>query len=307
MAKTFLVIACVCYCTICMHLAATVLAAKLDNEPNRLVYKSEIDSDVRQLGGQSWSDSDRLAVDKRTRRKADATDMSQRSRRHAEVHQSDASNKLEMNSNTQEFVRKLFKRFGNDDQQTMNVMGFERMIEHLGLYRLVDSFESSTKNGDESVSSPRTPPNSNETVIQSKFQSANGSLNNTSMFQCVSGVSLVSKFASENAEAEESIQKYKDLVASMQNQTSNGSTSTINSINSIKRNLNLNQNDLWSLCPILLYQLTSPTSLERAGCVDEGLLPGESVHSHQHHDYLEFAEESRTLGELQLRFECFQE
>lgn len=114
----------------------------------------------------------------------------------------------------------------------------------------------------------------------------------------------MSKFASDNVEAGESIQKYKDLVASMQNQTSNSSTSTINSINSIKRNLNLNQNDLWSLCPILLYQLTSPTSLERAGCVDEGLLPGESEHSH--HDFLEFAEESRTLGESQFRFEFFQ-
>lgn len=176
MAKTFLVIACVCYCTICMHFAATVLAARLDNEPNQLVNRSELDSDsdVRQLGGQSWSDSDRLTVEKRTRRKTDEIDTRERRKRHAEVHQSDAMNKLEMNSNTQEFVRKLFKRFGNDDQQTMNVMGFERMIKHLGLYRLMDSFESSTKqNGDESASSPQTPPNSNETVIRLKFQSVN--------------------------------------------------------------------------------------------------------------------------------------
>lgn len=52
------------------------------------------------------------------------------------------------------FVRKLFERFGNGDTQTMNVVGFERMLDQLGLYELVqgsgsggDSVEGRQSNG----------------------------------------------------------------------------------------------------------------------------------------------------------------
>lgn len=65
---------------------------------------------------------------------------------------------------------------------------------------------------------------------------------------------------------------------------------TIETIKSIKDSVNLNKNDLWSLCPILLYQLAAPTSLERSGCVNSELLL-DNVHKnhHVHHD-------DRTLG-----------
>lgn len=64
-------------------------------------------------------------------------------------------------------------------------------------------------------------------------------------------------------------------------------------INSIKENLFLNQNDLWSICPILLYQLTAASSLERSGCIDPALLP---IQPHRQHHMDAFEEESRTWG-----------
>lgn len=56
-------------------------------------------------------------------------------------------------------------------------------------------------------------------------------------------------------------------------------------IKSIKENINLGENDLWSLCPILLYQLaaTSTNSLERSGCITSKLAPSDSQHDHHIH------------------------
>lgn len=74
---------------------------------------------------------------------------------------------------------------------------------------------------------------------------------------------------------------------------------TIESIKSIKDSVHLNKDDLWSLCPILLYQLAAPTSLERNGCVNSELLL-DNVHQkeiHENHD-------DRTLGKNSGQFAC---
>lgn len=70
---------------------------------------------------------------------------------------------------------------------------------------------------------------------------------------------------------------------------------TLETIKSIKDNINLGENDFWSLCPILLYQLVSPPdSLERSGCITTPLLPSNS--HHDHHVHFEFGEANRKLG-----------
>lgn len=70
---------------------------------------------------------------------------------------------------------------------------------------------------------------------------------------------------------------------------------TLETIKSIKDNINLDENDFWSLCPILLYQLVSPPeSLERSGCITTPLLP--SNLRHDHHVHFEFGEADRKLG-----------
>lgn len=66
------------------------------------------------------------------------------------------------------------------------------------------------------------------------------------------------------------------------------------SIDKIKDKIEIGRNDLWSLCPILLYQLVSEDSLERAGCIKTELLPSEA--HHDHHIHYEFGETNRTLG-----------
>lgn len=105
----------------------------------------------------------------------------------------------------------------------------------------------------------------------------------------------------ENAKID-SLQNYDKLVERIHDihehdqSTTDGVTSldnrstTIHSIKLIKNSVNLNKNDLWSLCPILLYQLAAPTSLERSGCVNsELLLDNVHQHPHEYHD-------DRTLG-----------
>lgn len=128
----------------------------------------------------------------------------------------------------------------------------------------------------------------------------------------MSSVSLLLKVSSigENAKSD-SLQNYDKLVERVhshehdhQSSADSGVTSfdnrslTIESIKSIKDNVNLNKNDLWSLCPMLLYQLTAPTSLERSGCVNSELLLG-NVHQeiHVHHD-------DRALGKNIFQFAC---
>lgn len=148
MAKTFLVIVCVCYCTICMHIA---YAAKLSNENNQ-VNELELDSDVLQLYGHTRNINER---------KSDRNSIKYRNKRHAEIGHNDNSNKLD--SNSREFIKKLFERFGNSDDETMNVAGFEKMMEHLGI-RLMPQLDASNNNGKDNVSTMQEVSNTNNSV-----------------------------------------------------------------------------------------------------------------------------------------------
>lgn len=101
--------------------------------------------------------------------------------------------------------------------------------------------------------------------------------------------------AAKSADNKESIQNYEKILSEIRgqsklsNQLNNiKSTDTIDNqtsietIRSIKETIKLDKNDFWSLCPILLYQLIAPTSLERSGCITASLLPAELYHDHQH-------------------------
>lgn len=112
--------------------------------------------------------------------------------------------------------------------------------------------------------------------------------------QCISSVSLVSQVGStQNAGNNESIKKYEKIINEIRGQskpsnelnskptdTTDNQTS-IEAIKSIKENIKLGKNDLWSLCPILLYQLAVPNESNRSGCVTMPLLSGE-MHHHDH-------------------------
>lgn len=125
--------------------------------------------------------------------------------------------------------------------------------------------------------------------------------------QCLSSIDLISRVSSmthadldnstkltenrtqiNSAAAPSNSTSLKDPAAT--NLTTSNQTTLINSI---KENLFLKRQDLWSICPIILYQLTASSSLERSGCIDPAWVPADTNH---HHHTLVYAEESRTLG-----------
>lgn len=137
MAKTFLVIACVCYCTICMHLTVSAIAAKLD------------DGHLSTIADES--NNENLVSANRPR-----------SKRHDIIEHDLNSNRIEINPNSEQFVRRLFKKFGNDDAETMNVIGFERMLKELKLERFIDDFDAI--DSDSSQPQDNENDNKNQTV-----------------------------------------------------------------------------------------------------------------------------------------------
>lgn len=110
-------------------------------------------------------------------------------------------------------------------------------------------------------------------------------------------MSLVSKAAPTlSDESKENIRNYENIINKFRGQSNGGfkSSDTINAIKSIKENITLGKNDLWSLCPILLYQMAAPTKLERSGCITTQLLPSEN-----HPNYIDALETDRKMGECQ--------
>lgn len=132
-----------------------------------------------------------------------------------------------------------------------------------------------------------------------------------SSLQCLSSIDFISRVSSErhdnrsqSVKAHEphennGVQGHKNAdatVTSTNLSPLNGTGATVTdnrttAINSIKENLFLNRNDLWAICPILLYQLTAASSLERSGCIDPDWLPADLHHHHHLHE-----QESRTWG-----------
>lgn len=190
MAKSFLVIACVCYCTICMHLAVTILATtRMENEQSKL----EVDGDGNVLSAihtphrqpndeHTWTDRGRhrrMAQPARNQKhrfefqeENDIPTESRRQKRHVGGQHNDDG--IELNPNAHVFVRKLFQQFGNGEQETMNVTGFEQMLQHLGLYRMIEDF-SHDKRKPKSHSDSRTTDtshstNTNETVNENNSE-----------------------------------------------------------------------------------------------------------------------------------------
>lgn len=69
-----------------------------------------------------------------------------RRKRHAGGHSHhdehiDLDSFVEINSNTQQFIQKLFHEFGDSEKETMTVTGFERMVRRLGLDRLIEDHQ----------------------------------------------------------------------------------------------------------------------------------------------------------------------
>lgn len=138
MAKLFLIIVCVCYCTTCIHLIAAKLAGdtKEFNQPSN-AYDSnasnDLNTNVNTVSTQSLTSAEQSDI---------ITKHTHRVKRHGTHDHHSTNIKLDsfvdINPNTKEFIKKIFREYGNGEAETMNFNEFERMLEKLGLYRMLE-------------------------------------------------------------------------------------------------------------------------------------------------------------------------
>lgn len=191
----FLLIVAVCYCAYCAQ-----LALGLENAMRREHIEENVDSNVdrfentantRNVIQQSDMSIEfaEMNVPKKLRgRRKTASDVSHmdnnspfgneydefssgeylaRTKRHAGGHGHAKGGTTTDNARNDElaavFVRKLFEQFGDGDKQTMNALGFEKMLKHLGLYRLLEDGDVGDLGAATGVDAP-APTSSNEEV-----------------------------------------------------------------------------------------------------------------------------------------------
>lgn len=95
------------------------------------------------------------------------------------------------------------------------------------------------------------------------------------------------------------IERYDELISQLKGQAagtvvgSNSTQASIEAIESIKASITVERNDLYSVCPILLYQLTTE---KRDGCITSLLSANKN---HKHHVHIEPNEANRQMGEYE--------
>lgn len=172
MARILLVVA-VCYCAICAQVIAETETnerrnrletnTKLDSvqltKPYTSILKTNVD-DEETIYNQVPVDFREQNVPKKVRgRRKFSSDLSEndnanewngkfddypadfsyeRIKRHTGDHGPTRDDDDYDKEHASEFVKKLFQQFGDGDRQTMNVIGFEKMLKHLGLYRFFE-------------------------------------------------------------------------------------------------------------------------------------------------------------------------
>ena len=160
MTKFLLVIVVCCYCALCAQAAASKETAdhntlNIHNSHSIEDTSHPQDDRFRSEAPYSYNEEASSYLKKQQGRRKDKIDdllddasdgASQqtievkRRKRHAHHHEAHVDNEddNDISESSQLFVRKLFQRFGDADQLTMNVVGFEKMLKHLGLYRLIE-------------------------------------------------------------------------------------------------------------------------------------------------------------------------
>lgn len=179
MARILLVVA-VCYCAICAHVAAVqettllkdhIAGTPIDTWQASPPYKLKTDTILDDVGEQnvpkqlrerrqSFGDIESVNFDDHQIPPSDIANDRSRSKRHAGGHGHANSAVSEQREYAAPFVKKLFQQFGNGDAETMDVAGFEKMLEHLGLYRFIEDEETTVS---EEAAHP-TSLNANKTV-----------------------------------------------------------------------------------------------------------------------------------------------
>lgn len=164
MAKLFLIIACVCYCTVCAHLVAAHMMQKDLNEKYKWNgIESNHQNTPDEFNDDNWNEkqniqrnaipfrnkeNDRVQFGNNIGQNNDVKsklishqqqhEHTKRVKRHADHRPSiDLGSLVEMNPNTRQYIRKLFNQFGKSEN-TITLNEFEKLIEKLGLHRLIE-------------------------------------------------------------------------------------------------------------------------------------------------------------------------
>lgn len=239
------------------HIENTDLYTK--QQPNTFLLKTD---EINLMEKKSFDDrlyttinDDSVIYDKRKEKRKNNEEIINRRKRHSDHHHHDEHDEHidEPNKNSKNFLEKLFKQFGDSEKLTMNINGFENLLKHLNLYSLI---ANNTKTDDDN---------------------------------CVSSIDLVKKISNDfNYETTKLISNGHEHHELHEHNSINekqkiNNKSSINELDQLKETVQIKENDLWSICPILLYQLAATTSLERSGCIKNDILFDETYNNHQQH------------------------
>ncbi|XP_062542549.1 zinc transporter foi [Armigeres subalbatus] len=192
------------------------------------------------------------------------------------------------------FMVSIFKEFGDPTSMTMDVAGFENMMKRLNMYRLVteriggsgsssslvtsSAHDRDADSDDACINSvafvkriaipkplamattgpaERLSQNNYDSAASTNTSSSSSNKSNTTV--SVGGSSSNSTVPSERTPSTKS------------NGSSNGSITS--ELDRLKASIRLDRDDLFNICPILLAQLASKTSRQRAGCIDPTVVP----------------------------------
>lgn len=81
-----------------------------------------------------------------------------------------------------------------------------------------------------------------------------------------------SSSSSSNSSSNNSISS-NDRIPSKSNSSISSNSSILSELDRLKASIRLDRDDLFNICPILLAQLSSKTSRQRAGCIDPSVVP----------------------------------
>uniref|UniRef100_T1H5F5 Zinc transporter foi n=1 Tax=Megaselia scalaris TaxID=36166 RepID=T1H5F5_MEGSC len=171
-----------------------------------------------------------------------------KSKRHANHehndHQQHERSYLHRPEITNNFLKQIFKEYG-EENGTMNMTGLQKMLNKLGLYKLI---EKDTEN-------------------------------NT----CASKDEVISRIHSHQSKKQQQQKKphcSTENTSSLKNSIPcDDDTKPVAKPN----NFTLNTFDIFNLCPIFLYQILAPTDLQNHGCINSSIL--KEIDSHDHHNF----------------------
>ncbi|KXJ77503.1 hypothetical protein RP20_CCG007392 [Aedes albopictus] len=209
------------------------------------------------------------------------------------------------------FMVSIFKEFGDSTSMTMDVAGFENLMKRLNMYRLVTERLSGSSSGGSSSSSGSSSvtasihdhrdADSDEACINSvdfvkriaipkplamaTLGPAGTKLSPNTYDSAARNITSSSSSDKSNmtttSTTTTSTESGGSSSSSNNSSSVNGSDRTPSSVRSndtseldrLKASIRLERDDLFNICPILLAQLASKTSRQRAGCIDPDVVP----------------------------------